>query len=971
MDNIQTTHLIHLHDASIQNKLVVFVGAGVSANSGVPTWSSLTAFFKEELPENFSKETDDLKIAQIFKDTYGTKAYFEKVRNMLKDGRVAFNPIHTAILQLNPVHIITTNYDNLIEQAIQSNYKQYDIITQDSDLPYYRYPNKVVKMHGDFRAGNIVLTEEDYYNYATNFPLIRSFVTSLFTTNIVLFVGFSFSDLNLKIILNDIKTILDQDMQRVYLLTDEKVDKEMSKYYENKGINIVDVYNPDDYISTYNIKIEKEALNKLSSSKGKNLYKQLRIVRDIDKDYSEDLVEVLYKRLIKTQTELTVIGDGLRYFFPKGSYHFWNYHSVGLQLHSDFFIALGEKLKTYQGKRSFVKKHPKKQRMFLLQQAYVNQVQEIDDLQLITNANRKKIQDSFDEKHPVDYFYSLDFKELFSALRGLEKQGINYNSKDLFMPYLLCRLGRYYDAYLKYKLLLPEFWSKELYVLYFICLYNLFHIRHKIQIELLSKPDIDCDSIVRDIEQFDLNSILLKLPIDRALKNTLKDLVSYKMFSEKSKDADELSRQIHRQKKHADRGGASINSNIYSLLAKFLRTLNFCLSNCIEFDNPYFPNLVKDTVSGIINSHLTPDNKLAIGIDSTRIEALDSSHLFILLYFINTKELIELFKQFEVSEICFDKEAIEEFDKYVSNLYQSLFSNGRIKSLSFNIETINNIIGNMVYLIGKSNTPFQSETTNKLYTIVHNLWSVLLDRTIEKSLFLMVRRCPPSDEMAINLLTDSISTNPYNSENLARVVKSQLKNNHLVFDRITDVSVLHRDSDGRLGLALYDVLPRSLQDQFVEYAQQHTSQLIMLLLIIEHTKCRINNISHFEALLKSPNYTTGYEKEQLTRICLILAQLRKNDLYSNVHSIIDDFGNKYEQYKFYLSPRDYKKIDQLDAKWVLQLGDSEIMELLSNSEVRELLNESVIADNLEKSDNNRLIRLLLQTSCYSITSKSE
>ena len=528
------------------------------------------------------------------------------------------------------------------------------------------------------------------------------------------------------------------------------------------------------------------------------------------------------------------------------------------------------------------------------------------------------------------------------------------------MPYLLCRLGRYYDAYLKYKILLPEFWNKELYILYFICLYNLFHIRHKIRIELLSKPDIDSDSIVRDIEQFDLDTILLKLPIDKALKNTLKDLVSYKLFSEKSKDADELSRQIHRQKKHADRGGASINSNIYSLLAKFQRTLKFCLSNCIEFDNPYFPNLVKDTVSGIINSHLTPDNKLAIGIDSTRIEALNSSHLFILLYFISTNELIELFKQFEVSEICFDKEAIEEFDKYVSNLYQSLFSNGRIKSLPFDIEVINNIIGNMAYLIGKSNNNFQSETTDKLYTIIHNLWSVMLDRSLEKSLFLTVRRCPPSDEMAINLLDDSISTNPYNSEHLARAVRSQLMNKHLVFDRIKDASVLHRNSDGRLGLALYDVLPQSLQEQFVEYAQQHTRQLIMFLLIIDHAKVKINNTSHFEVLLKSPNYTTGYEKEQLTGICLILAQMRKNELYSNVHSVIDDFGNKYEQYKFYLSPTDYKKVDQLDVKWVLRLDDSIIIELLCNSDMRKLLKEAVLAGSIEEIDiNNRLIRLLL------------
>ena len=58
MNNIQITHLLHLHEASIQNKLVVFVGAGVSANSGVPTWSSLTMAFKEELPGSINKETD-------------------------------------------------------------------------------------------------------------------------------------------------------------------------------------------------------------------------------------------------------------------------------------------------------------------------------------------------------------------------------------------------------------------------------------------------------------------------------------------------------------------------------------------------------------------------------------------------------------------------------------------------------------------------------------------------------------------------------------------------------------------------------------------------------------------------------------------------------------------------------------------------------------------------------------------------
>ena len=34
----------------------------------------------------------------------------------------------------------------------------------------------LIKMHGDFNVGNIVLTENDFANYNNNFPLINAFV---------------------------------------------------------------------------------------------------------------------------------------------------------------------------------------------------------------------------------------------------------------------------------------------------------------------------------------------------------------------------------------------------------------------------------------------------------------------------------------------------------------------------------------------------------------------------------------------------------------------------------------------------------------------------------------------------------------------------------------------------------------------------------------------------------------------------
>ena len=85
MNNTTLSYLIDLHEASRQGRLVVFVGAGVSANSGVPTWRELISALKNNLPDNLGSENDDLKIAQIYKDTRGYKDYLKKVKTILKD----------------------------------------------------------------------------------------------------------------------------------------------------------------------------------------------------------------------------------------------------------------------------------------------------------------------------------------------------------------------------------------------------------------------------------------------------------------------------------------------------------------------------------------------------------------------------------------------------------------------------------------------------------------------------------------------------------------------------------------------------------------------------------------------------------------------------------------------------------------------------------------------------------------------
>ena len=83
--SILKSHINDIQKAAREGNIVVFAGAGVSNNSGVPVWNKLTDAFKNKLPEFAKDISDDLKLAQIYKTAYPAK-FLETVRTVLKDG---------------------------------------------------------------------------------------------------------------------------------------------------------------------------------------------------------------------------------------------------------------------------------------------------------------------------------------------------------------------------------------------------------------------------------------------------------------------------------------------------------------------------------------------------------------------------------------------------------------------------------------------------------------------------------------------------------------------------------------------------------------------------------------------------------------------------------------------------------------------------------------------------------------------
>ncbi|EDI5166933.1 hypothetical protein CEL32_22345, partial [Salmonella enterica subsp. enterica serovar Poona] len=222
--------------AKDEESLAIFIGAGVSKSSEtktikMPSWGDLIDSLISDL--NIEGETDYLKIAQLYYLTFGEHLYYKKIKDFFPDN-IPHSKIHDLIFKLNPHSVITTNWDTLLEAAINAKTYFYNVISSDKDLMKSYLGKKLIKMHGDFKNHNIVFKEDDYLNYSYKFPLIENYVKSIISTHTVLFLGYSYNDIDLKQI---IKWTQNHSSVRppMYLVVFKDIPAQR-KYLESHGI---------------------------------------------------------------------------------------------------------------------------------------------------------------------------------------------------------------------------------------------------------------------------------------------------------------------------------------------------------------------------------------------------------------------------------------------------------------------------------------------------------------------------------------------------------------------------------------------------------------------------------------------------------------------------------------------------------------------------------------------------------------
>lgn len=244
---------------AIRRGPLALVGTGLSMACNYPSWSTLLEELQAEAdvinprsPKStaiVSSMNDKLWEAQEYRDRIGPGRYRTYLSDRFKPNGHPLSESIKKLVQLPFKSFITTNYDALLSQAIvslsgaaaksivwnnQFAIREFFHELNDPSVPH----RTVLHLHGRYDdPDSIILTEFDYVSqYAANDTSTRR-LFALFSTQCLVFMGFSLSDPDLMLLLRQVQATLGHGRPRHFAilpLKDPNHELQSRRYLEQK-----------------------------------------------------------------------------------------------------------------------------------------------------------------------------------------------------------------------------------------------------------------------------------------------------------------------------------------------------------------------------------------------------------------------------------------------------------------------------------------------------------------------------------------------------------------------------------------------------------------------------------------------------------------------------------------------------------------------------------------------------------------
>ncbi|TVV76951.1 SIR2 family protein [Sphingomonas solaris] len=230
-----------------ENNAAVFVGAGLSKAAGYVDWPGLLSGVATSLGLDTARETDLVRLAQFHINANATNR--NKLSQLLID---EFSDLmepteNHRILARLPINTFwTTNYDRLIETALEAGGKRVDAKYTKEQLATTRRGRDAVvyKMHGDIEhPSQAILSRDDYEKYHQTHGPFTTALSGDLIEKTFLFLGFSFTDPNLDLIMSRIRTTFTTHQRQHYCIakrrTKAKRENEADFEYDLTRQNLI------------------------------------------------------------------------------------------------------------------------------------------------------------------------------------------------------------------------------------------------------------------------------------------------------------------------------------------------------------------------------------------------------------------------------------------------------------------------------------------------------------------------------------------------------------------------------------------------------------------------------------------------------------------------------------------------------------------------------------------------------------
>ncbi len=240
--------------------LLIFAGAGISKDSGLPLWEeaakeairlaitrqpSLSRFF-EQIP------LDDLPFAFECIKRKLTRPMYEALLGQVFKRSAKPCEYHRLIVSTSALGIITTNFDQLLEDAFAEIHRIMPprFLNAEQDLKQLMRETAgfIFKMHGDIsRPSELICATSEYEQFYSSVTL-QNLLIRFASSSQFLFVGFSFTDHDFKSLWERVSQLSFPKGPPILVGREQSLSLDLKQEIKKLGIHLIGYSSPDvDY----------------------------------------------------------------------------------------------------------------------------------------------------------------------------------------------------------------------------------------------------------------------------------------------------------------------------------------------------------------------------------------------------------------------------------------------------------------------------------------------------------------------------------------------------------------------------------------------------------------------------------------------------------------------------------------------------------------------------------------------------